>query len=511
MKDCAYKIIIDEDGHLLKADSDFKADFPNVTQIKEKVRFFSSKELNAIKLPGRRTNQTLVCKAKFLRGGRVELKIDRMALFGNEENNTNINLAVTDGYEETYNTLIRTKERILMGEIYFQNLYEVMTVFGRKFTERVRNTVIDRIKAAFDKTFSSDYYHISVIYAGDDIQNKVKELPVILETFNKVVTIDDNLIQVSVKAGFAIVDREMAKNGFEYILTAISGALKRAEETDTGELLERKSYCLYEEIQKKIYSKYFFKIDIPKMLSEGDFYLEYQPQYDTVKNKIVGFEALFRVKKRVQITASVFDIIEYAEQSGNMMKLGDFIFNEGMKFAKSIEGKGVSVSLNISAIQLLQAGFVDSFMNIYRKYDLKPGSIALEIDESFLVYSKDETLKKLELLNANGIILHLDDFLMRYSSFNYLQKLPMKTVKIDRNFVKNICDKDGDINIGVTVLTAANSLHMTCIGEGVETMEQYDLLRKMGCNIFQGYLISKSVEENTAREMIDTFKFNPKK
>ena len=243
------------------------------------------------------------------------------------------------------------------------------------------------------------------------------------------------------------------------------------------------------------------------MLKDGDFYLEYQPQYGLVEDRIVGFEALFRVQRKVQINASVMDIITYAERSGNMVLLGNFILDEGMKFAKSIEGMGVSVSLNVSPVQMMQTGFVDNFLKIYHSYNLKPGSVSVEITESYLVTDIAATLKKLEVLRANGVDIHLDDFGTGYSSFGYLAQLPISTIKIDQSFVRDITENRVNRLIAKTIVDICKSLNLKSICEGVENNDQLELMRQLGCDTIQGYVISRSVKDEVARDMIQNYRY----
>ena len=506
MKDYLYKIIVYQDGQIIKADKAFEKDFPAVRTIREKIRFFDEREFQFIKLPHYKGEQTFICKAKTLRNGNVELKLARVAARPIEAAPEETRSSAS--FEEEYRSLIKGNAQVLAGEVYFANLHEIMTVFGRRFAERVRNVLLDRISEKFRLTFPADYYHANILFADSAVwQNVINALGEIVESFNRVVKIDDNLVKVKVKCGFAVVDRSMDGANFEYVMSAVGGALKRAEESDEGDLFERKDFYLYQEIQKKVYAKYFFKIDIPKMIENDDFYLEYQPQYDVKENRIVGFEALFRVKKHIQVNASVFEIISYAEQSGNMVRLGDFIFDTGMKFAKSIEGTGVKVSLNVSAVQLMQEGFVDNFMNIYNKYELKPGSVALEVSEAFLSATLNETLRKLELLSEKGIDIYLDDFGIENTSFKYLTNLPISAIKIDRSFVTDIGKNRYNTIISKMIIDIAETLDVYTVSEGVETVEQLKTLEKQGCNIIQGYLISKAVGEDVARNMIKTFRF----
>ena len=170
-------------------------------------------------------------------------------------------------------------------------------------------------------------------------------------------------------------------------------------------------------------------------------------------------------------------------------------------------GTGVSVSLNVSLIQLMQTGFVDNFLKLYRFYDLKAGALCLEITESFLVQTIDETLKKLCILKENGINVHLDDFGKAYSSFNYLQKLPISAIKIDKTFVSDIEKNRYSEFITKTIIDISNNLNLKSICEGVETEEQLKIVSSYGCETVQGFLISRSVDENTARDMIKNYRY----
>jgi EAL domain-containing protein (putative c-di-GMP-specific phosphodiesterase class I) len=246
------------------------------------------------------------------------------------------------------------------------------------------------------------------------------------------------------------------------------------------------------------------------MLKNDDFEMHYQPQYSLKEDKIIGFEALFRVKKRVELNAGAFEIITYAERSGNMVLLGDFIFDTSMKFAKTVENMGVTVSLNVSPVQLMQAGFVDRFLQIYRKYDIKPGVICVEVTESFLMTTFEETVQKLEILKKNGILVHLDDFGTDYSSLLYLKKLPIDTIKVDKEFVTDICENEYSKAITKLVINIAHELKLTSICEGIETYEQLEIVRSYDCDVIQGFIVGKAMEADVAREMITTFKLEKK-
>lgn len=154
----------------------------------------------------------------------------------------------------------------------------------------------------------------------------------------------------------------------------------------------------------------------------------------------------------------------------------------------------------------MQAGFCDNFLQFYDSHELKPGSICVEITESFLVQNFDDVVQKLMILREHGIEIHLDDFGTRYSSLLYLKKLPVSVIKIDKEFISDIKDNPYDRSITDMILHICKSLNLTSISEGVETKEQYEILKDMGVDIVQGFLIGKSVPGDVALKLAAEFK-----
>ena len=439
----------------------------------------------------------LICTVKMRPNGNVAIYAGEI----NEKQVEDLNSEKIRSMADVYGVFSHIGDRVLVGCIFLGNLYNIKTMFGGDFAAGVREILFNKIKKKFVHVYEMDYYNIGILQPdGKPLDNLMQDLPDIVTYINQPVRIENNLVMVGVKCGFALSDNAMKDRSYEYVMKAVNAVLNRAEED------ANKDYYIYHESQKKQYIKAFMKFDIKQMLENEDFEMEYQPQYSLTENRIVGFEALFRVKKRLELNVNTFELITYAERSGDMVLLGDFIFDTGMRFAKRIEGMGVSVSLNISPVQLMQAGFVDSFLKIFRKYNLKPGAISLEITESFLMNTFDETIKKLDILVRNGIDVHLDDFGTMYSSLLYLKKLPISTIKIDRAFIIDIDSNKYSHTITQMILNTSHALKLKNICEGVETWEQLAALKELGGEIIQGYLVGKSQSEDMAFEMISTFK-----
>lgn len=500
-----YLFTVDPEGMILRSNKRFAEDFPDVREIAERLNRFDEDRVYALRIERGEENLLLSCFVRKQFDGTVDVCARELTVPTGDD----LEAERKDNMSAMFRAYSTDNGKVLLGEIYFNNLIEIKDVFGREFAETVRNLLLDRVRKQFESVFVIDYYSLGVLQpAGNRLDIMMRDMGHLVSELNRVVRVGDNNVLVSVKCGFAVNDLSVRSFSYDEVMQAADAALKRACEPQP-DILNRVDYYIFQESQRKLYSKYLFRIDIPKMLEDGDFYLEYQPQYGLAEDRIVGFEALFRVQRRVQINASVMDIINYAERSGNMILLGNFILHEGMKFAKSIEGKGVSVSLNVSPVQMMQTGFVDNFLKIYRSYDLKPGSISVEITESYLVSDFQTTLKKLEVLRANGIDLHLDDFGTGYSSFGYLAKFPISAIKIDQSFVRDITDNGVNRLITRTIAEICHELKLNSICEGVERPDQLELVRGMGCDVIQGFLISRSVKEEVARDMIDHYHYRP--
>lgn len=491
-----YHITTDLNGKIIIANNEFKTNFPKIVEIQENIAYFEPSEYNVLRVKNKEgTEMTLACTVE-QRSDKLNVHADILSLPVGKDI-----LTAGESMSRSYEVFRETDKRNLVGYVNIGNLGNFKSMFGDEFAELVYEQIYSKLAEKFVFVYDDGDKTVGVlVHDGKDLENMLQDLPDIVAYVNKPVAIEGNLVNPDVKFGFALVDATMTDTSFKYVHTAANAALTRASKDSD------KQYYIYQEAQKKTYAKYFISYDIPKMLEDNAFEMQYQPQYSIKEERIVGFEALFRVKANVMTNVNVFDLITYAERTGMMILLSEFIFDTGMRFAKRIEGKGVAVSLNVSPIQLMQAGFVDSFLKLYEKYQLQPGSICVEITESFLMTTFDETVKKLDILRNAGIEIHLDDFGTRYSSLLYLKKLPISTIKIDKEFIDDICKNGYSHAVTQMVIDLSFAMDLSNISEGVETMDQYLTLKKMGGDIVQGYLIGKSAKEDAAAEMIDTFK-----
>ena len=247
------------------------------------------------------------------------------------------------------------------------------------------------------------------------------------------------------------------------------------------------------------------ELDLANAIKKNEFKMVLQPQLNNNTNKIVGFEALIRWSNPGYANESPLKFIKMAEQNGMIIDIGRIALHETFMIAKELEPYHITISLNVSPVQMLQAGFVNDIITIFEQYDLKKGAIALEITETFLIDSFELVINKLNLLRNHGFQIHLDDFGTGYSSLQYLRDLPINALKIDKAFVDEV-ENDTHARAIVNMMSdLAKNIELEVIAEGVESPRQNFIIKKAGCHIIQGYLVSKPVDKQVAIELVKAY------
>ncbi len=225
-----------------------------------------------------------------------------------------------------------------------------------------------------------------------------------------------------------------------------------------------------------------------------NFEMYYQPQYYADNKRLRGVEALIRWRDidGKMISPAVF--IPIAEKNGTMVSIGNWVMEESVRHYsewKRKYGYPMIMSINISAIQYKRDDFVNQVMNVLNKYNVNPREIELEITESILIDDLSEVKDKLYMLREYGIRVSLDDFGTGFSSLSYLKGLPIDTLKIDKSFIDNVVEDDSSRIITESIVSMVSKLGFETVAEGVETKEQYEYLRDIGCDVIQGYLLGR--------------------
>lgn len=262
-----------------------------------------------------------------------------------------------------------------------------------------------------------------------------------------------------------------------------------------------------------ILNDFLKNIEIENKLKEAlfanQFELNFQPQYDSSSGRLRGVEALIRWKDHMGKSVSPSDFIPIAEKNGTIVPIGNWVIDEAIRILAEVKRKyriDFVMSINISAIQYKRDEFVGDLIAILRKYDVKPDEIELEITETVLIDDFKLVKDKMHTLREYGVKVSLDDFGTGFSSLSYLKGLPIDTLKIDKSFVDTVILDESTRIIMESIIHMAKRLGYDTVAEGVETKEQYDYLKSIGCDTIQGFYLSKpmSVEafEQLLSEMI---------
>jgi EAL domain-containing protein (putative c-di-GMP-specific phosphodiesterase class I) len=233
-----------------------------------------------------------------------------------------------------------------------------------------------------------------------------------------------------------------------------------------------------------------------KALDREEFVLHYQPRVDVKTGVILGVEALVRWHHPQLGLIPPAAFIPLAEETGLIEPIGQWVMRTACAQNKKWQMCGfdpISVAVNVSARQLAHDGLTDDVAQILNETGLAPEYLDLELTESVLMHSIDLAIGILRRFKEMGVRLSIDDFGTGYSSLTYLKRFPIDAVKIDQSFIRDLTTNSDDAAIARAVIAMSQSLKLKVIAEGVETIEQLQVLRSMDCDEIQGYFVSRPV------------------
>ena len=399
------------------------------------------------------------------------------------------------------------KEKIDEGKFFslyyinMDNFSRINDAFGLEIGDRVIRQMVDRLDAELGsrgKLFRMASDEFIVVGHSTTNQKDVERLAQhILDTINKKMPVNDHDLHLTASIGISYFPSDgqdvtaLSKNG--------RAALKRAKGIGKG------IYQAYSS-SMSIESYRFFQLegDLKQALDRGELYFEYQPKVDSKSQKAFGAEALIRWNHSSWGAVSPMEFISIAEEGFLIHQISDFVIESVCRQASEWEKQGVPfqfISFNMSPKNFLLRDLVERIKFYLDQYDIEPDRFELEITEDVFLQSTDIVEEQMRKLKKLGMRIAIDDYGTGYSSVFYLRRYSVDTIKIDRSFIGSITENPEDAVFVRSFIDLAKGLNKNIVAEGVETREQYDLLKKMGCEGIQGYLFSPPVSPKEMQKL----------
>jgi len=343
---------------------------------------------------------------------------------------------------------------------------------------------------------SADYFAIARKHEEEsiDIVHMLEKL--LFEVQNEPFLINGQELWVSARAGASFFPSDGLDT--DTLLRNAETALKKAKHSSEKHLFYAP------EFHARVKEKLKLEIKLRQALEQEQLVLHYQPKVDLKSGQISGLEALMRWHDpESAVVLSPLHFIPLLEETGMILEAGRWALSKAISDANKWKAMGVEppkIAVNVSPVQLRQKDFVDMVSDVVNDAGDLAVSLQIEITESVIMHDIKTNIEKLNLIRDMGIEVAIDDFGTGYSSLSYIAKLPVNVLKIDRAFIIDMNTNPDNLSIVSAIISLAHSLNLRVVAEGVETVEQAELLRSLKCEEMQGYLFSPAV---TAAKIIE--------
>ncbi|VAX09800.1 diguanylate cyclase/phosphodiesterase (GGDEF & EAL domains) with PAS/PAC sensor(s) [hydrothermal vent metagenome] len=337
---------------------------------------------------------------------------------------------------------------------------------------------------------------LSQVAQRQDVEKVVQKL---IATFNQPFNINQHRLHVTFSVGAAIYPGDGESP--EQLIKNADTAMYRTK--DAG----RNGYHFYSQSMNAGAERHLMlENDLHNALANNELIPYYQVQQDLQRGRINGMEALLRWHHPQHGFVMPGEFITLAEENGLIIPIGSWVLEQACLQAKTWLDAGLSditMAVNLSARQLQQPNLLELVQQVLARTGLPARHLELEITENLLLNDTERNIALLHQLHDLGIQLALDDFGTGYSSLSYLKKFPFDLLKIDQSFVRGLPDNQEDAALVDIIISMGHKLGMKVIAEGVETQEQLTCLQQLGCDLAQGYLISKPIPAAQAEKLLN--------
>jgi len=269
----------------------------------------------------------------------------------------------------------------------------------------------------------------------------------------------------------------------------------------------KNNFCFYSQsLESQAKEKLILDAELRQALQSDEFRIYYQPQFNLSSEQLIGMEALIRWQHPEKGFLNPNEFIPLAEETGLIVPIGKWLVQTLCQQLKSWKSQGlpvIQVAINLSARQFLQKDLVKSITQEIDKHGITTSSLQIEITESMMIQDINQVINTMNEFKSAGISIAIDDFGTGYSSLEYLKRLPIDKLKIDKSFIGNILHDSDDASIVQAVIAMGHNMNMQIIAEGVETKEQASFLYERNCDFAQGFYFSKPVSAHVMKEKIE--------
>ncbi|MFJ7825658.1 EAL domain-containing protein [Psychrobacillus sp. NPDC096623] len=427
-----------------------------------------------------------------------------------------------------------TEKKLMQNKL--EQIAYVDTETGLLTRHRLEEIVNEYINE--NKSFSFVFISIDQFYTLKEIFNDQTESIMLNEFAIRLkIYFEDSIIARSGRDDFAIVSplSDWYIQGFTHYLKqnpiyldgkiipiTVSGAITRYPEdqqsylhllkatTNTIQKVKLEGGSMITTLSKSDHSKLSRKVQIEKRLLEAlnhnDLHVMFLPQKDVKTGAITSVEALVRWEDSILGTVSPEELIPIAEETGLINEIGQFMLEKSCEQAAIWEQKGIpiKVSFNSSIREFRDKNMVRTIRKVLEKYKCSPQLIQIEFTEKFALEAEAEKaiVQQIQKLQQDGIVFVLDDFGTGYASLRYLQMLPIGKLKIDKSFISSITQQEKLEKLVQGLVQFGQSLNLQVVAEGVETAEQFEILKRVGCDAVQGYYVSLPISADEVEEML---------
>jgi diguanylate cyclase (GGDEF)-like protein/PAS domain S-box-containing protein len=389
----------------------------------------------------------------------------------------------------------QSRERVAVFFLDLDRFKVVNDSLGHSAGDRLLVAVADRINSAMGPTdvvarFGGDEF---TVLCRNVTSEETAELVAerLAETISRPVALMEGEVFITASVGIALSGRD--SDSPETLLRNADAAMYRAKELgrDRAELFDARTHT-------RAIDDLRTGNALHRAIERGEMRVYYQPMIALDTGLLFGFEALIRWEHPERGLVPPMEFVPLAEETGLIVPLGTWALEEACRQAvrwheASPDARTLSMSVNLSPRQLAEPALPNDVARVLHETGITPSTLWLEITENTLMRDAESAVSALGALRALGVHLAVDDFGTGYSSLAYLERLPVEALKIDRSFVQGAGARDDSTAIVDAIVSLARALHLTTVGEGIETREHLRALRAMGCDIGQGFLFGPAM------------------